>query len=66
MTAERRSAAGRDRFDRAPLDAPQMSGVRSFVSLAVTAEDIGQLASAPAAIAASFNPHMSQPAQPLV
>ncbi len=42
MTAERRRAAGRDRSDYAPLDAPEMSGVRSFVSLAVTAEDIGQ------------------------
>ena len=42
MTAERRRAAGRDRSDHAPLDAPEMSGVRSFVSLAVTVEDIGQ------------------------
>ncbi len=42
MTAERRRAAGRDRSHHAPLDAPEMSGVRSFVSLAVTAEDIGQ------------------------
>jgi hypothetical protein len=29
MAAERRRAAGRDRSDHAPLDAPQMSGVRS-------------------------------------
>ena len=42
MTAERRRAAGHDRSDHAPLDAPEMSGVRPFVSLAVTAEDIGQ------------------------
>ena len=27
MTAERRRAAGRDRADDAPLDAPEMSGV---------------------------------------
>jgi len=42
MTAERRRAAGRDRADHAPFDPPEMSGVRSFVSLAVAAEDVGR------------------------
>jgi hypothetical protein len=42
MAAERRGAAGRDRSDHAPFDAPEMSDVRSFVTLTVTAEDIGQ------------------------
>ena len=32
MTAERGRAAGRDRADHAPFDAPEMSGVRLFVS----------------------------------
>jgi hypothetical protein len=42
MTAERRRAAGCDRSDHAPLDAPEMSGVRSFVSIAVAAKYVGQ------------------------
>ena len=42
VTAERRRAAGGDRSDHAPLHAPQMSGVRPFVTLAVTVEDVGQ------------------------
>ena len=42
MAAERRRAAGRDRSDHAPLDAPEMSGVRSFVGIAVAAKDVGQ------------------------
>ena len=42
MAAERRRAAGRDRSDHAPLDAPQMSGVRSFVTVTVAVEDVGQ------------------------
>jgi hypothetical protein len=42
MAAGRRRAAGRDRSDCAPFDAPEMSDVRSFVTLAVAAEDIGQ------------------------
>src|ERR1700747_650208 len=42
MTAERSRAAGRDRSDDAPFDAPEMSSVRPFVTLAVTAEDVGQ------------------------
>ena len=42
MTAKHRRAAGRDRSDHAPFDAPEMSDVRSFVTLTVTAEDIGQ------------------------
>ena len=42
VTAERRRAAGRDRADHAPLDAPEMSGVRPFVTVAVAAEDVGQ------------------------
>jgi len=42
VTAERRGAAGRDRSDHAPLHASEMSGVRPFVTLAVTAEDVGQ------------------------
>ena len=50
MTAERRRAAGRDRSDHAPLDAPEMSGVRSFVTVAVAAEDVGQFERRP-------NPH---------
>jgi hypothetical protein len=41
MTAERRRAAGCDRSDHAPLDAPEMSGVRSFVSIAVAAKYVG-------------------------
>jgi hypothetical protein len=42
MAAERRRAAGRDRADHAPLNAPEMSAVRPFVSLAIVAEDVGQ------------------------
>jgi hypothetical protein len=42
MTAERRRPAGRDRSDHPPFDAPEMSGVRLFVTFAVTAEDVGQ------------------------
>ena len=42
VTAERRRAAGRDRADHAPIE-PEMSGVRSFVSVAVAAEDIRHL-----------------------
>jgi hypothetical protein len=42
VAAERRRAARRDRADHAPLDAPEMSGVRPFVSLAMVAEDVGQ------------------------
>ena len=43
MTAERRRAAGRDRSDHAPLDPSEVSGVRPLVSLAVAAEDVGQV-----------------------
>jgi len=42
MTAKHRRAAGRDRPDHAPFDAPEMSGVRPFVTFAVAAEDVGQ------------------------
>ena len=41
MAAERRRAAGRDRSDHAPFDAPEMSGVRPFVTRSVAAEDVG-------------------------
>ncbi len=41
ITAERRRAAGRDRSDRPPFDAPEMSGVHPFVTLAMAAEDVG-------------------------
>ena len=50
MTAERRRAAGRDRADHAPLDTPEMSGVRSLVTVAVAAKDVGQFERRP-------NPH---------
>ena len=50
MTAERRRAAGRDRSDHAPFDAPEMSGVRSFVTVAVAAKHVGQFERRP-------NPH---------
>ena len=42
MAAERRRAAGRDRSDHAPLDAPEMSSVRSFVTVTMAVEDVGQ------------------------
>ena len=42
MAAERRHAAGRDRSDHPPFDAPEMSGVRPFVTLVMAAEDVGQ------------------------
>ena len=42
MTAERRRAAGGDRRQHAPLDAPEMAGVLSDVSLAVAANDVGE------------------------
>ncbi len=42
VTAEPRRAASRDRADHTPLDAPEMSGVRSLVSFAVAAQDVGQ------------------------
>ncbi len=43
MAAEGRRAAGRDRSDHAPLDPSEMSGVRSFVSIAVAAKNVGQV-----------------------
>ena len=42
MTAERRRAAGGDRREHAPLDAPEMFSVLSFVTLAVAADDVGE------------------------
>jgi len=50
MAAERRRAAGRDRSDHAPLDAPEMSSVRSFVTVTMAVEDVGQFERRP-------NPH---------
>jgi hypothetical protein len=41
-SAKQGRAAGRDRADHPPFDASQMCGVRPFVTLAVTAEDVGQ------------------------
>ena len=43
MTVERRRAAGRHRSDHALFDAPEMSGVRSVVTLAVKADDDRQV-----------------------
>jgi hypothetical protein len=42
MTAERRRAAGHDCADDAPLDSPEMSGVRLDVGFAVAAKNVGQ------------------------
>ena len=42
VAAERRRAAGRDRSDHAPLHASEMSGVRPFVTFAVSVENVGQ------------------------
>ena len=42
VTAEPRRAAGRDRADHASFHAPEMSGVRPFVTVAVAAENVGQ------------------------
>ena len=50
MTPKRRRAAGRDRSDHAPLDAPEMSGVRPFVTFTVSVENVGQFERRP-------NPH---------
>jgi hypothetical protein len=50
MTAKHRRAAGRDRSDHTPFDASEMSGVRSFVTLTVTAEDLCQFERRPLVI----------------
>ena len=50
MTPKRRRAAGRDRSDHAPLDAPEMPGIGSFVTVTVAVEDVGQFERRP-------NPH---------
>ncbi len=42
VTAERRRAAGGDRSDHAPFHAHEMSGVRPFVTFAVSVENVGQ------------------------
>jgi hypothetical protein len=48
LTTEPRRAAGRDRADHAPFDAPETPGVR-FVGLAMAAKDVGQFAARPPA-----------------
>ncbi len=42
VTAERGGATGGDGRHHTPFDAREMSGVRSLVSLAVAAQDVGQ------------------------
>ena len=50
LTAERRRAAGGDRADHAPFHAPELFGVRPFVTFTVSVEDVGQFERRP-------NPH---------
>ena len=60
MAAERRRAAGLDRAHDAPLDAPEMAGMRLTIGLAVAAEDIRHLQSLHAMATRSAGRHHLQ------
>ena len=60
VPAEAGCPASHDRADHASLDAPEMSGVRSFITLAVAAEDVGQFERRPRRHPLSWRRHLQR------
>ena len=57
VTAERGGAAGGDRAHHAPLDAPQMAGVRQTIGVAMPTQNIGHLEAGAGPVSAPAMPH---------